>query len=254
MFGIALAPQSNAAPQIGRGGGDRVCLYKDIYYQGQEQCYSPGDNIATLQSFSGRTSSIRISGRAVVMVWDETNFRGHTTMFTESAPDLGQVRLESKSWSDRITSIRVATESAGIGRPSNPPPPPPPAPTPTPSADRYPDRNSQQPREGVCVYERPNYGGRSQCWTGNEDLSNLGRMGAWNNRIASIRVFGRTSVIVYNDVHYRGASMVINRDMPDLSEVSGGGIRDWDRRISSIQLEERGRDRDRDRDRFDRDR
>jgi len=240
LFGIALAPQSNAALQFGRDrGGDRACFYKDIYYQGQEQCYSPGDNIATLQSFNGRTSSIRIYGRAVVMVWDDTNFRGHTTVFSESAPDLGQVRLESKSWSDRISSIRVATESAGLGRPSNP------APAPYPNQERQERYPSQQLREGVCVYERPNYEGRSQCWTGNEDLSNLGRMGAWNNRIASIRVFGRTSVIVYNDVHYRGASMVINRNMPDLSEVSGGGIRDWDRRISSMQLEDRGRDRDR---------
>jgi Peptidase inhibitor family I36 len=245
LFGIALAPQSNAAPQFGRGGGDRVCLYRDIYYMGQEQCYSVGDNIATLQSFSGRTSSIRIYGRAVVMVWDETNFRGHTTMFTESVPDLGQVRLESKSWSDRITSLRVSVETAGVGRPSAPPPPPPPAP----ERDRYP---SQQPREGVCVYERPNYEGRSQCWSGNENLSNLARMGNWNNRIASIRVFGRTSVVVYNDVGYRGSSMIVDRDMPNLAQVSGGGIRDWDRRISSMELQERGRERDRGR--FDRDR
>jgi hypothetical protein len=236
LFGIALAPHSEASPQFGRDrGGDRVCLYRDIYYMGQEQCYSPGDNIATLQSFNGRISSIRIYGRAVIMVWDETNFRGHTTMFTESMPDLGQVRLESKSWSDRISSIRVATESGGFGRRDNPPPPAP-----------VPDRNpGPQVREGVCVYERPNYEGRSQCWNGNENLSNLARMGNWNNRIASIRVFGRTSVIVYNDVGYRGASMVIDRDMPNLAAVSGGGIRDWDRRISSMELQERGRERDR---------
>jgi hypothetical protein len=249
LFGIALAPQSDAAPQFGRDrGGDRVCFYKDIYYQGQEQCYSAGDNIATLQSFSGRASSIRIYGRAVVMVWDETNFRGHTAMFTESVPDLGQVRLESKSWSDRISSLRVSVESAGF-RPSNPPPAPAAPPPPPPGPDRYP---REQPREGVCVYERPNYEGRSQCWSGNENLSNLARMGNWNNRIASIRVFGRTSVVVYNDVGYRGSSMIIDRDMPNLSQVSGGGIRDWDRRISSMELQERGRERDRGR--FDRDR
>src|SRR5437763_1822766 len=111
LFGITLAPQSHAAPQFGRGrdsgrSGDRVCLYRDIQYQGMEQCYSPGDNIATLQSFNGRTSSIRIYGRAVVTVWDDTNFRGHTTAFTSSVPDLGQVRLESKSWSDRISSLQ----------------------------------------------------------------------------------------------------------------------------------------------------
>src|SRR3954470_1018991 len=125
LFGIALTPQSQAAPQFGRergGGGDRICLYKDIQYQGMEQCYSPGDSIATLQSFSGRTSSIRISGRAVVTVWDDTNFRGHTTVFSQSVPDLGQVRLEGKSWSDRISSLQVASENGGgggFGRPGN---------------------------------------------------------------------------------------------------------------------------------------
>ena len=83
-----------------------------------EQCYNVGDSIATLQGFSGRTSSIRIYGRAVVTVWDDANFRGHTTVFSQSVPDLGQVRLESKSWSDRISSLQVAAEGGGgFGRP-----------------------------------------------------------------------------------------------------------------------------------------
>jgi hypothetical protein len=243
LFGIALAPQSNAAPQFGRDdrgrGGDRVCFYKDIQYQGQEQCYGVGDNIATLQSFNGRVSSIRIYGRAVVTVWDDTNYRGHTTVFSQSVPDLGQIRLESKSWSDRISSLQVTTGgSAGFGRPGNAVPPPP-------------ERNPpQQLREGVCVYDRPNFEGRSQCWTGSEDLSDLGRTGGWSDRIASIRVFGRTRMIVYRDIGFRGASLLIDRDMPDLTQVSGGGIRNWYHQISSMELEERGRGRARGR--FDR--
>lgn len=237
LMGIALAPRSDAAAQFGRDrndqgrGGDRVCFYKDIQYQGQEQCYSVGDSVATLQSFNGRVSSIRIYGRAVVTVWDDTNFRGHTTVFSQSVPDLGQVRLESKSWSDRISSLQVTTGNSGSGRPGN---------VQSSNQERYPP---QQLREGVCVYERPNFEGRSQCWTGNEDLSDLGRLGNWSDRIASIRVFGRTTVIVYNDIGYRGASMVVNRDIPDLSQISGGGLRDWNHRISSMETEERGRGR-----------
>jgi hypothetical protein len=238
LIGIALAPRSDAAPQFGRErGGDRVCFYQDIQYQGPEMCYSPGDSIATLQSFNGRASSIRILGRAVVTVWDDTNFRGHTTVFSQSVPDLGQVRLESKSWSDRISSLQVSAGNAGFGRPGNAVPPPP-------LPERAP---APQIREGVCVYERPNFEGRSQCWTGNEDLSDLGRTGGWSDRIASIRVFGRTSVIVYRDIGFRGASMIVNRDMPDLAQISGGGVRNWYHQISSIELEGR-----RDRGRFDR--
>jgi len=241
LIGIALAPPSDAAPQFGRDrGGDRVCFYQDIQYQGPEMCYSPGDSIATLQSFNGKASSIRIYGRAVVTVWDETNFRGHTTVFSQSVPDLGQVRLESKSWSDRISSLQINAGNAGFGRPGNAIPPPQPQ-------ERAP---VQQIREGVCVYERPNFEGRSQCWTGTEDLSDLGRTGGWSDRIASIRVFGRTSVIVYRDIGFRGASMIVNRDMPDLQQISGGGLRNWYHQISSIQLEGRSRERGR----FERDR
>src|SRR5262249_61780096 len=88
LIGIALAPRSDAA-QFGRErGGDRVCFYQDIQFQGPEMCYSPGGSIATLQSFNGKASSIRSSGRAVVTVWDDTNFRGHTTEFSHSVPDL----------------------------------------------------------------------------------------------------------------------------------------------------------------------
>ena len=65
LFGIVLTPQSQAASQFGqnrgRASGDRVCLYRDIQYQGMEQCYSIGDSVATLQGFSGRTSSIRMT-------------------------------------------------------------------------------------------------------------------------------------------------------------------------------------------------
>jgi len=224
-----LAPQLSAAPQFGRDRGrnaERVCVFRDIQYQGVEQCFNPGDSVATLQSLNGQASSIRIYGRATVTVWDETNFRGHTTVFASSVPDLGQVRLESKSWSDRIQSLQVS--AGGAFGPRNGPlyggPQPPP---------------NQQLSEGVCVYEDRNFQGRSQCWTGNEDLSDLGRVGNWSDRISSIRLFGRTAAVVYRDIGFRGASIVVDRDIPDLSQVGGNGFRNWAHQISSIEIEGR---------------
>ena len=231
LSGLCLAPQLSAAPQFGRDRGrnaDRVCIYRDIQYQGVEQCFSPGDSIATLQSLNGQASSIRIYGRATVTVWDDTNFRGHTTVFASSVADLGQVRLESKSWSDRIQSLQVSSGNGGFGGPRNSP------------AYGGPSFPSQQLSEGICVYEQPNFQGRSQCWTGNEDLSDLGRTGNWSDRISSIRVFGRTAAIVYRDIGFRGASMVIDRDISDLSQVGGNGFRSWAQQISSIEIEGRG--------------
>src|SRR5262249_9503993 len=157
----------------------------------------------------GQVSSIRIYGRASVTVYDATNFRGHSTVFTTSMPDLGQVRLDTKSWSDRIQSLQVTTGNGSYGTSGNAPvyggphavPPP-----------------NQQISEGVCVYERTNYQGRSQCWNAGEQLNDLARTGNWNNRISSIRVFGRTTAVAYRDIGFGGASFVVNHDMPNLAQ------------------------------------
>src|SRR5215813_3054106 len=151
LFSLSLIPQLSAAPQFGRDRGrrqgqgqDRVCLYKDIQYQGVEQCFNPGDTILTLQGMNGQVSSIRIYGRASVTVYDATNFRGHSTAFTTSMPDLGQVRLDTKSWSDRIQSLQVTTGNGSSGTYRNAPVYGGPQAVPPPN---------QQISEGICVYE-----------------------------------------------------------------------------------------------------
>ncbi len=242
--------QLNAAPQSGsrrERGQDRVCVYKDIQYEGTEQCYQPGDEITTLQNQRNSISSIRVYGRARVTVYDETNFRGHATEFASNAPDLGQVsRYGSRSWNDSIQSLRVDSSYGRFGNApvfgGNPPP------------NRYPEQQLSV-AEGVCVYDRPNYQGRSQCWSSGETLDDLARMGDWSDRISSIRVLGRSRVVVYRDIRFRGAGMVIDQDIPDLAQVPGNGFRNWDHQISSLQVEEERRgygNRRWDRDRYER--
>lgn len=238
----------NAAPQFGRvqdrgRNADRVCIFRDIGFQGVEQCFNPGDSVRSLDSLNGQASSIRIYGRASITVWDDTDFRGHSTIFSSSQPDLGQVRLESKSWNDRIQSLQIGTGGGGggiFGREQNT----------IPFPGQQAPANTAPIAEGICVYDHPNYEGRSTCWSGNQELSDLGRSGGWSDKIYSIRVFGRTSAVVYRDIGFRGASMVVDRDIPDLSQLGGNGFRDWGRQISSIQIGNRGgRDRFGERDR-----
>ena len=50
--------------------GDRVCFYRDIEYQGPSWCYRPGDELADLRNRGDEISSIRIFGRARVIVAD----------------------------------------------------------------------------------------------------------------------------------------------------------------------------------------
>src|SRR5437867_4040955 len=171
---LSLAPLLSAAPQLerqrGRGyGQDRVCIFKDIQYQGIEQCFNPGDTVSTLQSLNGQPSSIRIYGRASVTVYDSTDFRGHSAVVTSSVPDLGQVRIDNKSWNDRIRSLQV-TSGNGYGGYGN-----------SPVYDQSTAYPNQQSSEGICVYDRPNYQGRSQCWSGGEALSDLAQQGNWSD-------------------------------------------------------------------------
>jgi hypothetical protein len=251
---FSLTSPLSAAPQFGRQrdrgqGQDRVCIFKDAQYQGMEQCFTAGDTVSSLQSLNGQPSSIRIYGRASVTVYDDTNFRGHSTVFTSSVPDLRQVRLDTKTWNDRIQSLQVNSGYGSYGTYGN---------APVYGGSQSGQYPTQQLSEGVCVYDRPNYQGRSQCWSGGETLSDLRQQGNWNRRISSIRVFGGTRAVLYRDAGLRGPSFVVNRDIPDLAQVSGQGSRSWDHQISSMQIENgrgygsqgRFRDRNRNRDRY----
>jgi len=237
LFSLTFAPQLGAAPQFGSRAQnrDRVCVYQDIRYQGWEQCYNAGDEISTLDRRNNAISSIRIYGRARVTVYDNTGFRGQAAEFSSDVPDLGLRNVNgSRSWSDHIQSLRVSSDSYSNnnsnntpiygGNPSN--------------NNRYPNQQ-QQISQGVCVYDRPDYQGREQCWNSGSNLSDLARSGDgnWSDKISSIRLLGRTSVVLYRDIGYRGESVVIDQDIPDLARISGRGFRNWENQASSLQIE-----------------
>ncbi|MBI3952018.1 MAG: beta/gamma crystallin family protein [Acidobacteria bacterium] len=83
----------------------------------------------------------------------------------------------------------------------------------------------------VCVYGDANYRGQSTCWNAGESVPHLRSVG-WNDRISSIRVFGRARAIVYKDSNYRGELLEVSSDIPDLKDLPGG----WNDKISSIRV------------------
>jgi peptidase inhibitor family I36 len=231
LLALTAVPQLGAAPQFGRErtqGRDRVCVYQDIQYQGWQQCYVPGDEVPNLGGQSNAISSIRVFGRARITAYENTNFRGRSADFTSDVYDLGQRNLSgSKSWSDHIESLRVTSDGNDQTYNNYP--------------TVYGGNSSQYPAQqqisnGVCVYDRPNYRGRSQCWNAGEDLSNLA---GWGDRISSIRVFGGATALVYRDSGFRGESIMLDRDIPDLSQIPGRAFRNWAGQISSLQIEDR---------------
>jgi len=254
VVGLCAIARMDAAVQYGRANdgarGDQVCVYKDINYQGAEQCYSAGDEVNNLGNQSKSISSIRVYGRATVTVYESTAFRGHSAQFTSNVSDLGQRMMAGDTaWSDHIESLRISGASVS-GTPNG-------GDRRNPGDFRY--DQPRRPRDGVCVYDRPNYEGRSECWDQGQNVSDLTRQGDWAEQISSIRVFGRSVAVVYQDTGYRGESLTVDRDIPDLAAIrgritgdgngkgrgtgngrsrgNGRSFENWDHQISSMQVQ-----------------
>ncbi len=261
VLSLGAVSGGNALAQVGRVDsrtrGDQVCVYKDINYFGAEQCYRAGEEINSLGAQNNSISSIRVYGSATVTVYEKTAFGGHSAKFTSDVSDLGKHMMQGNNgWSDRIESLRIGG-TASYDRPVY---------------DRSNDerrtnggfgRNqTQEPRDGICVYNRPNYEGRSDCWNQGENIFDTSRAGNQSGEISSIRLFGnRTSVVVYQETGYRGEHMTIDRNIPDLAAIpvrgrgngnsngngngngngrgqgNGRNFRSWDRQISSLQVQ-----------------
>jgi hypothetical protein len=200
-----------------------VCFYKDVQYQGAQWCYRAGDELADLRDRRNEISSLRVFGRARVVVYDEREFAGASDEFDGDVPDLTLRNMQgSRTWNDRIDSFQV--ESGGgrrrgpFGRRDD-----------RDDRDRD-DRNTGPARDRVCVFEQAGFRGRSQCWAAGEEEKNLNRSNGWNDRINSIRVFGRARVSVYREAEFRGQRLEVDRDVADL------GAMNWGNQISSFEV------------------
>ena len=86
------------------------------------------------------------------------------------------------------------------------------------------------PRSGVCFYEDVNFRGRYFCTAAGQSTTAVPR--GMNDRISSVRVFGRAAVTVYGDSSFRGQARLIDSSASDLR---GLGFND---RISSYTVDE----------------
>ncbi len=232
-FTAILLP-GDAAAQFGRNerDRDRVCFYQDIHYRGWEKCYAPGDELADMRRDRNSISSVRVFGRARVIVYDHEGFEGASAEFRSDVPDLGLRNVfGGRTWSDRIQSFRVIGGNGGYGNGGYGYPQPP-------FGRDERNENNRDIREGVCIYENSDFRGRSECFDGG-DISDLGAVSSLNDRVSSIRIFGNTRVTVFRDVGFRGESIVFDRDVPDLARVSLRGSLSWNDQISSLHIDNR---------------
>ena len=95
------------------------------------------------------------------------------------------------------------------------------------------------PGDGVCFYEHADYRGDYFCVRTGENLGSL--PAGMNDRISSIRIFGRAQVEVFKDYRFEGRSARFDYDVRNLREDN------WNDRISSLRVRHGSSRRDHDR-------
>ncbi len=91
------------------------------------------------------------------------------------------------------------------------------------------------PRDGACFYTSQNFSGDYFCQSRGASL-NVPK--GFNDKISSIRVYGRVTVTLYNDANFAGPSVNTRQSVPDLRawNYAGYNNKSWNNRISSVRL------------------
>jgi hypothetical protein len=84
------------------------------------------------------------------------------------------------------------------------------------------------PREGACFYKDPNFRGDYFCVGSGDDFGAVPE--GMNDRISSLRLFGRVEVTVFKDVRFAGRSERFESDIRNLKDEG------WNDLISSIRV------------------
>lgn len=84
------------------------------------------------------------------------------------------------------------------------------------------------PRDGVCFFKDPGFRGEYFCARSGDSLSAV--PDDMNDRISSIRIFGRAEVTVFRDVRFSGRSARFGSDVRNLKDEG------WNDLISSVRV------------------
>ena len=92
------------------------------------------------------------------------------------------------------------------------------------------------PQVGACFYKDENFGGQFFCVQGSQYVNALPP--GFNDKISSIRLFGRARITVFNDINFGGLRLQVDREILNLKYVplNNGSGKNWNDRISSIRI------------------
>jgi hypothetical protein len=106
LVGVVLAFPAAAFAQ--RWGRERfpdagACFFKDAGFRGEYFCIRAGDGVERLpDDMNDAITSVRVFGRAEVVVYRDIRFNGGSLRLDHSASN-----LRDENWNDRISSMRV---------------------------------------------------------------------------------------------------------------------------------------------------
>jgi hypothetical protein len=101
--GAVMATAGAGLAQYGNNPRDGACFYRDADYRGRSTCVQAGNDLSSMPSgLGGEVSSIRVFGRAEVIVYRDTRFRGDSRRYSSDVRD-----LQDEGFNDRISSVEV---------------------------------------------------------------------------------------------------------------------------------------------------
>ena len=94
----------------------------------------------------------------------------------------------------------------------------------------------QFPRGGACFFKDSGFQGDYFCLRSGQMAGSL--PSGFNDRISSVRLFGRSRASIFNNSNFRGENITFRRDVPDLRafRLRSDPGKNWGDRISSIQI------------------
>ncbi|MGC2193303.1 MAG: beta/gamma crystallin domain-containing protein [Terriglobales bacterium] len=101
------------------------------------------------------------------------------------------------------------------------------------------DRDDRDRRSGACFYTEANFGGDKFCLRAGERVGQVPP--GFNDRISSIRIFGRNEITVYQNRDFGEPSLRLRDDVANLQSYQINPGHSWNDRVSSIVVG-RGRD------------
>ena len=109
--------------------------------------------------------------------------------------------------------------------------------------DRYDrDHNDRDHRAGACFFTEANFGGEKFCMREGERMGQVPE--GFNDRISSVRIFGRTEITVYQSRDFGGPTLRLREDVSNLQSYQISPGHSWNDRVSSIEISRGHRDRD----------